>query len=58
MDRRAMTYAFDLWDVASVRAHAGAILARIEDGTMPVDGPWTADGIDLLRRWIATGMPD
>jgi hypothetical protein len=58
MDRRAMAYAFDLWDVTSVRAHATAILARIEDGTMPVDGPWPSDAVEVLRRWISTGMSD
>ena len=58
MDRRAMSYAFDLWDAASVRTHAKQILARIEDGTMPVDGAWPAEAVELLRRWIASGMPD
>jgi truncated hemoglobin YjbI/CDGSH-type Zn-finger protein len=58
MDRRAMSYAFDLWDVASARAHAAAILTRIEDGTMPVDGPWPPEAVQLLRRWIVTGMGD
>ena len=58
MDRRAMSYAFDLWDAASVRLHAGAILARIEQGTMPVDQPWPAECTELLQRWISTGMED
>ena len=58
MDRRAMAYAFDLWDVDSVRTHGARILARIEDGTMPVDGPWPPEAVELLRRWVTTGMSD
>ena len=58
MDRRAMSYAFDLWDAASVRLYADRILARIEQGTMPVDQPWPAESTQLLRRWIDSGMED
>jgi CDGSH-type Zn-finger protein/truncated hemoglobin YjbI len=58
MDRLAMMYAFDLWDVASVRAKAPAILARLRDGTMPVDGSWPPEAVELFARWIDTGMSD
>jgi truncated hemoglobin YjbI len=58
MDRRAMAYAFDLWDADSVRAHAERIMGRLENGTMPVDGPWPPEALELLRRWIDTGMND
>jgi len=40
MDRRAMSYAFDLWDADSVRSHAERIMGRLQSGAMPVDGPW------------------
>jgi hypothetical protein len=32
-----MRVAFDLWAYADVRAHADAILHRIENGSMPWD---------------------
>lgn len=55
-DRFAMDFAFDLWDYQDVCTHAENILERIEDGSMPCDREWTPEQIDLLRRWIATGM--
>ena len=58
MDRLAMIYAFDLWNVQSVRERAEAILARLRDGTMPVDGAWPVEAIALFARWIETGMSD
>jgi hypothetical protein len=57
-DRDAMDFAFDLWNVNDVRSNAGAILERLQDGSMPCDGEWSSDEIDLFSRWIATGMPD
>jgi hypothetical protein len=58
MDRLAMMYAFDLWNVDSVRAKAQPILERLRDGTMPVDGPWPPEAIELFARWVDSGMPD
>jgi hypothetical protein len=57
-DRSAMTFAFDLWDVDEVRSNADAILTRLEEGTMPCDGSWPADQVELFGRWIATGKLD
>ena len=57
-DREAMDFAFDLWDVNDVRANASAILGRLEDGSMPCDGEWSSDEVDLFRRWVATGAAD
>jgi hypothetical protein len=56
-DKEAMDFAFDLWDYQDVRTHADDILERLEDGTMPCDGEWPQEQIELFRRWIATGMP-
>ncbi len=56
-DRDAMDFAFDLWDVDDVRSNAAAILERLQDGSMPCDGEWSSDEIDLFSRWIAAGMP-
>jgi hypothetical protein len=46
---------FDLHSLEDVRTHADAILDRLEDGTMPCDGSWPAERIELFRRWIAGG---
>ena len=57
-DRDSMEFAFDLWDVDDVRSNADAILDRLQDGTMPCDGGWSADDIELFGRWIASGKLD
>ena len=57
-DRESMTFAFDLWDVDDVRTHADAILSRLRQGTMPCDGGWSSDQVELFGRWIAAGKPD
>jgi hypothetical protein len=57
-DRQSMSFAFDLWDVGDVRSHADAILGRLQEGTMPCDGEWSADKVELFQRWIATGESD
>lgn len=53
-DRDAMKWAFDLWSESDVRTNAGAILARLDDGTMPCDGEWPAEQIERFRTWSAT----
>lgn len=57
-DRESMEFAFDLWDVDDVRANADAILGRLRSGTMPCDGRWPPQQVELFGRWIATGKPD
>jgi hypothetical protein len=57
-DRESMTFAFDLWDVDDVRSNAEAILDRLQQGTMPCDGGWSSDKVELFGRWVATGKPD
>ncbi len=52
-----MEYAFDLWNYHDVSTHAQSILERLEDGSMPCDGEWPAEQINVLRRWIDAGMP-
>ena len=58
MDRESMTFAFDLWDINDVRSKADAILGRVRQGTMPCDGGWTSDEVELFSRLIATGKLD
>jgi CDGSH-type Zn-finger protein/truncated hemoglobin YjbI len=54
-DRKSMTFAFDLWSRADVQAHASGILERLVNGTMPCDGAWPQDKIEVFRRWIESG---
>ena len=56
-DRQSMSFAFDLWSYEDVRAHADAILARVRAGTMPCDGAWPAEKVELFQRWIDAGKP-
>jgi hypothetical protein len=54
-DRASMRFVFDLWDVDDVRTHGSAILARLEQGSMPCDAAWPADRIAVFRRWLTDG---
>jgi hypothetical protein len=56
-DRKAMKFAFDLGSYDDVKGNADAILARLENGSMPCDGAWPADRVDTFRRWVESGMP-
>ncbi|MGW1988520.1 CDGSH iron-sulfur domain-containing protein [Embleya sp. NPDC001921] len=58
MDRKSMSFMFDLWAHADVSTHAEAILARLRQGTMPCDGAWPADRVDAFARWVAEGKPE
>jgi hypothetical protein len=54
-DEQAMKFAFDLYSYQDVSQHAAAILVRLRSGTMPCDGRWPDDRIDLFDRWISGG---
>lgn len=54
-DRENMEWAFDLWSYDDVSKHADAILSRLEDGSMPCDGEWPRERIDVFRRWVTSG---
>jgi hypothetical protein len=54
-DRAAMLKAFDLWSYADVAAHGTKIAQKLQDGTMPCDGPWPADHVELFTDWVAEG---
>jgi hypothetical protein len=56
-DRDSMRRAFDLWDYDDVSTNANAILARLRNGSMPCDGAWPSDRVDLFQRWIDAGKP-
>jgi hypothetical protein len=54
-DRTAMSRAFDLWSATDVAAHGDAIVSRLRDGSMPCDGRWPADRVEVLSRWFEGG---
>jgi hypothetical protein len=54
-DRAAMSNAFDLWSATDVAAHGDAIVARLREGSMPCDGPWPAERVDVVSTWLAGG---
>ncbi len=57
-DRQSMRFIFDLWSFADVSQHAEAILGRLRDGSMPCDGAWPAEKVDVFARWVESGKPD
>jgi CDGSH-type Zn-finger protein/truncated hemoglobin YjbI len=54
-DRRSMQFAFDLWSYEDVRSHAEAVATRLRDGSMPCDGSWPQEKVDLFQRWVDGG---
>ena len=57
IDRESMEFAFDLWSHDEVAEHSDAILERLRDGTMPCDGAWDDEQIQVFRAWVDAGMP-
>jgi CDGSH-type Zn-finger protein/truncated hemoglobin YjbI len=57
-DRQSMRFAFDLWAYSDVVKHAAEVLRRVENGSMPCDGPWPSERVEVLRRWVDSGMPE
>jgi hypothetical protein len=55
-DRTSMKFAFDLWSHDDVSANAQAILDQVKAGTMPCDGAWPADRVEVFERWTTSGM--
>jgi hypothetical protein len=56
-DHKSMRFVFDLWSYDDVSGNADAILQRLSDGTMPCDGAWPAERVDVVRRWVVAGKP-
>ena len=54
-DRRSMEFAFDLWSYDDVSQSADAILGRLRNGSMPCDGAWPDEQVELFQRWIDGG---
>ena len=56
-DVSEMSWAFDLASYDNVRANAGKILERLSNGSMPCDGAWPDERIELFRGWVDAGSP-
>jgi hypothetical protein len=57
IDRESMEFAFDLWSHDEVAGNSDAILERLRDGSMPCDGAWPEEQIQVFGSWINAGMP-
>ncbi|MDX1053366.1 hypothetical protein GOL41_27010 [Sinorhizobium medicae] len=55
-DRDSMIGWFDLHNYDDVKANAGPILSRLQDGTMPCTGSWPEQDIAIFARWIEGGF--
>jgi hypothetical protein len=56
-DRQSMEKAFDLWSYDDVRTHSSKILERVKNGSMPCDGAWPPERVQVLQRWVDGGTP-
>ena len=56
-DVSEMSWAIDLTSYDDVRANAGKILERLSNGSMPCDGAWPEERIELFRGWVGAGSP-
>jgi hypothetical protein len=54
-DVRSMSRHFDLTSFEDVSTVADRILGRLRAGSMPCDGEWPSEQVDLFERWIQTG---
>jgi hypothetical protein len=57
-DRDSMRTAFDLWSHADVTSRADAIAERLKNGSMPCDGAWPVERIELFERWVEQGKQE
>jgi CDGSH-type Zn-finger protein/truncated hemoglobin YjbI len=57
-DRKSMKFAFDLWSYDDVRQNAQAILERVKAGTMPCDGAWPGEWVEVFERWTQSGTSE
>jgi hypothetical protein len=57
-DRDSMRGAFDLWSYPDVNTHAAAIVERLKTGSMPCDGAWPPERVELFQRWVEQGKAE
>ena len=49
-------FGIDLSSYEDVKAKSDGIYARLENGTMPCDGPWPKEQVSLFKHWMDEGM--
>ena len=54
-DRQSMRLHFDLGSYEDVNTYADRILDRLRRGSMPCDGAWPPEQVEVFERWIQTG---
>ncbi len=54
-DVRSMARHFDLTSFEDVSMVADRIMGRLRAGSMPCDGEWPSEQVDLFERWISDG---
>jgi len=54
-DVRSMARHFDLTSYEDVSTVGDRILGRLRSGSMPCDGEWPSEQVDLFERWIRGG---
>ena len=57
-DKKAMQRHFDLGSYQDVKRHAAAILERLQKGSMPCDGAWPQEQVEVFQRWVESGMAE
>jgi hypothetical protein len=56
-DVQSMSAKFDLSSYSDVKGSAEMILAAVSNGSMPCDGAWPQERVELFREWIAADCP-
>jgi hypothetical protein len=54
-DRQSMRLHFDLGSYEDVSDHADRILERVRRGSMPCDGAWPPERVEIFERWVSGG---
>jgi hypothetical protein len=54
-DRQSMRLHFDLWSHADVSDYSDRIYGRLQRGSMPCDGAWPPEQVELFDRWVRGG---
>jgi hypothetical protein len=54
-DRQSMRLHFDLWSYEDVSDYADRILERLRRGSMPCDGEWPPQQVEVFERWVRGG---
>ncbi len=54
-DIESMSGLFDLSSYQDVRSNADKIYEKLSNGSMPCDGVWPAERVQLFQSWINAG---